>query len=1255
MNFKTTTLIILTLLFFNHSYSNHKNIALHTRTGASGITQHQPPYYLTDGNLNSYSQPSSSNSYGFYYEMDLEKDFYLEKIIVHNRFNYRYKIEIFKDKFGILGELTWSSIVDNSTPTDTIISTQEQNANLYGRFIRITNISNVHHAPSISEIEIFEAELPQIKLFETDKGNISTKQNLNDSATISWHVSNYDSIWIEPNILTNIDSSGFLKLSPKQTSSYSLFAKNNFGIIHKNLTIAVDSSILHPIITEFMCSNKSTIKDEDGETLDWIEIYNPNNFSINIKDYYLTDDPNLLNKWKIPSRNIAPKSYLVIFASKKNRKSKDSLLHTNFKLSSDGDYLALVGKDTRTILQEYPNNYPNSLLFPSQKNDISYGINSNNTIGYFSTPTPNAKNNEVAKSIIEEVKFSKQRGVYSSPIVVQLNCNTPNVNIKYTTDGTEPSESNGLLYASALNISNSKTIRAKAIKKGAIPSKTITHSYIFPKSVANSSLMNTNITSVSTYRNKIIKSFTDIPTICLTVDGTINTTTEVKTSVEWIDPIKNQHIQANSGIKYFGGSFTNFAKKSFRLYFRNIYGNSKLKHPLFEGFEHSIPSVNQFDRLDIRSGSHDMNQRGFYMSNRFTDDLMLKAGHLNPHGRFIHLFLNGKYWGQYHLRERWDDDMFAEYFDRPKDEFEAVSGNLNLGGWSTNEVYYAGDGSTWKTAKSLRSNYMSIKNYVDIPQLVDFMLMYMYGNCENEYKAVGTKNPEIGFKFYLNDSDGFTRTANNRTAMNQPGKNHADGPGSIFSMLVKEAHPDFMCLLGDHIQKLFYNKGLFTPDSLKSVLNNRCTEIENSIVAECARWGYHTPSSWSIKKNEYIRAVLSHRTLQVISDFKNAGFYPSVEIPKFSQNGGKVKAGYKLSINSKAPNIYYTLDGSDPRLEGGKVSSKAKLYKSSGQQYLKLIDQTNSVFAKVPTDNSIENSWNNIDYTTDSSWTENTKGSGVGYDKDPTYKSDIDLDVESQMEGKNSSIYLRYEFDIKSVNNLSDLRLNMRYDDGFVAYLNGKKIASDNIGETSTWNSSANSNRNDVLAKQFTKVSLTDNAHTLLQEGKNILAIRGLNVNMNSSDFLIEPELSAIYQTDEQSLEHIQIDSATTIFARAFDGNKTWSPIVNANFSIQSQEVVNPVTDIENLKSEHQNKIDVYPNPFKNFTNIKFKCPEETYAIIEVFDMKGKLVYLNKFVINTPTSQIENINTNDWPKGSLIYRIITRNGVIKIGKMIHLE
>jgi hypothetical protein len=109
--------------------------------------------------------------------------------------------------------------------------------------------------------------------------------------------------------------------------------------------------------------------DEDSDQSDWIELFNPDALSVNLGGYYLTDDAASLTKWAIPAGvSLAPSNFLVIFASDKDRAIAGSELHTNFKLSSGGEYLALVAPDGVTVVDEY------APSFPVQFEDSSYGL-----------------------------------------------------------------------------------------------------------------------------------------------------------------------------------------------------------------------------------------------------------------------------------------------------------------------------------------------------------------------------------------------------------------------------------------------------------------------------------------------------------------------------------------------------------------------------------------------------------------------------------------------------------------------------------------------------------------------------------------------------------------------------------------------------------------------------------------------------------------------------------------------------------------
>src|SRR5262245_40573216 len=123
-----------------------------------------------------------------------------------------------------------------------------------------------------------------------------------------------------------------------------------------------------PFITEIVPDNARTLADEDGNFPDWIEIYNPGSGAVNLQGWYLTDNPGLLTNWAFPSANLPAGSFLVVFASGKNRTNDPAHLHTSFQLEASGEYLALVMPDGVTVASAF------SPAFPSVKEDVSFGI-----------------------------------------------------------------------------------------------------------------------------------------------------------------------------------------------------------------------------------------------------------------------------------------------------------------------------------------------------------------------------------------------------------------------------------------------------------------------------------------------------------------------------------------------------------------------------------------------------------------------------------------------------------------------------------------------------------------------------------------------------------------------------------------------------------------------------------------------------------------------------------------------------------------
>lgn len=121
-------------------------------------------------------------------------------------------------------------------------------------------------------------------------------------------------------------------------------------------------------ITEFVASNLRGLTDEDGNHEDWIEIFNDGPNSVSLDGWYLTDDDDDLTRWRFPNTNIGPAQFIVVFASDKDRRTAGAPLHTNFKLGTSGEYLALVQPDGLTIATHFSPEYP------VQATDISYGF-----------------------------------------------------------------------------------------------------------------------------------------------------------------------------------------------------------------------------------------------------------------------------------------------------------------------------------------------------------------------------------------------------------------------------------------------------------------------------------------------------------------------------------------------------------------------------------------------------------------------------------------------------------------------------------------------------------------------------------------------------------------------------------------------------------------------------------------------------------------------------------------------------------------
>ncbi len=780
------------------------------------------------------------------------------------------------------------------------------------------------------EVEVFGRATNEVGIlgFTASATNVAP----GGSVALSWNVEDVRRVEIHPCVgsvgaQTDTAGQGSLVMAPTSSVEYVMIASNAAGVFSRSVGVTVGGAPLPLRISEFVADNKFSLEDGHGEAPDWIELRNPGNAPVDLAGWGLSDDPALPFRFVLPATNLAPHETLIVFASgRATPVDPAGHLHAPFRLDSAGGSLVLTapGGATADAITNYP----------AQETDLAYGRDLEGRI-CFLEPTPRRVNAATTyEGWLSPVEFSHKRGFYDEPFTLVISNNNPGAEVWLAYDGSPPTNP----CPASIAVSRTRTIRALVAKPGHRSPRIKTHTYVFVDSVITSATMSTNVTQDARYAPRMRQGLLALPSVCVSLTG-VPTYDEAEGSIEILWPGGGtEPVQANCGISRFGSSYQSFTKQSFRAKFRPDYGTRKLEAPLFGGFDRGILAKTSFDEIDLRAGNQDMNARGFYMAGRFVEDSMLDMGSLNPHGRFVHVYLNGAYWGQYDMRELLVDRMLADYLGGAAEDYVTVRGNDNVVGAFVLGAPEPPNVAPWETARSLRGNYAALKDRVDVPNLVDFMLLWFYGNCESEYRSAGPLAPGSGFKFWMADADGFLRT--NALTVNTTA---STGPGDLFGGLNTESNAEFRTLLADRIHRHLFNDGAMTPASNEARLTARMDEIRDSLLAECARWGNQTPTSWDAAAALIKSLLFPVRTTQLVAQVRARGYYPALDAPAFGLYGGLATNGYLPVMNAPSGTIYFTTDGSDPRLAGGGTSLSARVWTPGGL----VVSQDVTVSARV--------------------------------------------------------------------------------------------------------------------------------------------------------------------------------------------------------------------------------------------------------------------------------------------------------------------
>jgi len=731
--------------------------------------------------------------------------------------------------------------------------------------------------------------------------------------------------------------------------------------------------------------------------------------------------------------------------------------------------------------------------------------------------------------------------------------------------------------------------------------------------------MDPDVVNNAQYKDLIDDALLSIPSISLVTDLAnlfdptigiyVNANKEGRpwerpTSVELLNPDGSKGFQLNAGLRIRGGYSRKDGnpKHAFRLLFRAEYGQGKLRYPMFED-----EGVDAFDNMDLRTSQNycwahggGSGQYNTMVREVFSRDLHGAMGHPYTRSRYYHLYINGVYWGLFQTQERAEASHAEANMGGDEEDYDVVKADRAAGRamWATdgdkaafNRLYDEAmacldDSERYYRIQGLNMDGTANPDYeklLDVDNLIDYMIIEYYtgdrdgpgsrfGNKPNNTTCIYNRLNPDGWKWFHHDNEHTLGVGSSEVDMVTPfttagAQEKYFNPHWLHEQLAN-SNIDYRLHFADHVHKHFFNNGLLTLENARNAIQKRADQIDMAIIAESARWGDASVSSPRTKNGDWLPEIdrllyntnnklLTNRISVVLGQLKGVGWYPNVNPPTLDRFGGPVPKGYALEMSAPAGKIYYTTDGADPRMPSVQACSSGAVT---------LVREDAEKRALVPTE-AISNNWRGGGAFDDSAWVHITGSpGGIGYDEQADYKSQISYDVEDLMNGDlyagaNTSAYVRIPFavDACDIAEMYSLTLRVRYDDGFVAFINGARVESERFSETDdpVWNSKASSNHEAGGLEPFDITEHIDK----LRAGDNILALQGMNVSLTSSDFIISGGLVAARSSQSNpggpgavspdAREYsgpIALDYSTVVKARVL--NNAWSPLAEATFAV---------------------------------------------------------------------------------------------------------
>ncbi len=689
------------------------------------------------------------------------------------------------------------------------------------------------------------------------------------------------------------------------------------------------------VVNEFVSDNNSLV-DADGDFSDWIELYNTGNTAIDLENFSLSDDLNMLEKWRFPSVTIPAKGFLLVFASSKNRYGTE--LHTNFKISSNGEALFL-SSPTLGMIDQTPN--------VALGENVSFGRLPDGSANLITLQdaSPNASNNAN-----NQLLFSDESGFYTTTInltITSLN-NDP---IYYTLDGSVPDLNSNLLSGALLlkerhnepnvlsEIETTAPDEAIYCQEWIAPKVRIDKAVVLRSASYNSSGARTSEIYTKTYFIDKETGKYDLPVVSLVTDPENlfnqdsgiyvpgvhfdlnhpdNTGNFYQRGDDWERPIHIEYYEEdgalgfkqNAGVRIHGAISRQGAQKSFRMYARSAYGEKQFNYPLLPQRNHST-----YKRFVLRTSSGVTTRDEVCFKDELANDIAKNLNIDYQAFRPVVLFLNGEYWGIYSIRDRLDK-YFVEYTNNiDKDEIEF---------YEDNPTHFEQLKDFIRTNDlAVKANFDYVKTQIELDNFIDtYISELFFANTDwpsNNNIRWRPTTPGGKWRWIFYDLDfGMIETHENMlehatgTDSTIVWPNPAESTFLFRNFLKNEAFVDQFLNRYFEIMDTDFNRSkmLTKLDALKAIYSKE-------INRQSERWQYpENYSEWESDINKYLVSFLKQRSCIIEKNISQFFDYPKVDYHCFDTIVNPIQDTELILAPNPCSDYFFLYNRSDNTIEG---------------------------------------------------------------------------------------------------------------------------------------------------------------------------------------------------------------------------------------------------------------------------------------------------------------------------------------------------